>query len=138
MFQQAPPYHSLALSASHSGSPTPHPFNATLRHVLLPGKGSTPPSMPPPCPSHPFNRSLARPFLKFTPWTPLQSVRTHFGGYLEMPAINDACQGRPHRYVYAYRSEFDDPQIGVAKVSWRQPAASATLAQLAAYCCWRS
>lgn len=53
------------------------------------------------------------------PFPPLQRVFTHFGGYLEMPAVNEGVLGRRHRYVYAYRSEFDDPQIGLAKVSRR-------------------
>jgi hypothetical protein len=33
-----------------------------------------------------------------------------------MPAINEALLGRKHRYVYGYKSGFDDPQIGIAKV----------------------
>lgn len=53
------------------------------------------------------------------PLSTLQRVFTHFGGYLEMPAVNEGVLGRRHRYVYAYRSEFDDPQIGLAKVSRR-------------------
>lgn len=37
--------------------------------------------------------------------------------YLEMPAVNEAVQGRRHRFVYGYKSKFfDGPQIGIAKV----------------------
>ena len=43
-------------------------------------------------------------------------MRTHFSAYLEMPAINEAYFGRKHRYVYGYKSDFDNPQIGIAKV----------------------
>ena len=36
-------------------------------------------------------------------------MATHFGAYLEMPAINEAHLGRRHRYVYGYKS-----QVGAA------------------------
>jgi len=30
--------------------------------------------------------------------------------------LPSSLQGRPHRYVYGYASQFEDPSIGIAKV----------------------
>jgi hypothetical protein len=39
--------------------------------------------------------------------------------------INEAYQGRQHRFVYGYASVFADPQIGIAKVGVRRHASAA-------------
>lgn len=50
-------------------------------------------------------------------------VLTHFSAYLEMPAVNEAVLGRPHRYVYGYKSDFDTPQIGIARIDTEESKA---------------
>lgn len=46
----------------------------------------------------------------------MQKMTNVFDRYLEMPAINTNYFGRQHRYVYAYHSIFEDPQIALAKI----------------------